>query len=69
MCASVWGLVYATAVPWKAGREWQVNRTGITGDSESHPAWVLGTDLRFSISNPSTPLFLNHLKLAILIKK
>lgn len=69
MCAFVCGLVYATAVPWKAGRGWRVNRIGITGDHESHPAWVLGTDLRFSISNLSPPRFLNHLKLASPIKK
>lgn len=69
MCASVCGLVHATAVPWKAGRGWRVNRIGITGDHESHPAWVVGTDLRFPISNLSTPLFVNHLKLASPIKK
>lgn len=69
MCASACGLVYATEVPWREGRGWQVNRTGITGDSESYPAWVLGTDLRFSISNLSTPLFLYYLNLEVLLRK
>lgn len=69
MCASVCGLVYAIAVPWKAGRGWQINRTRITGDCESYPVGLLRTELRSSISNLSVPLFLYHLKLASPIKK